>query len=1073
VATSLPKIAARGRGLNRDPGASDSQLMRRRAWFIYPIVGGVVTLAYLLVSAFNVGPVFNAIGLSSPVMIVIAVRIWKPEQRLPWYLFALGQTLFVFGDVIAYNYQRFFGTELPYPAISDLLYLSVYPCLIIGILLLIHRRNPGRDRSSMIDSLMLTIGVAVLSWVFLIAPYVHGGGLTLTQKLVSIGYPVMDVLLLGVTVRLSVGAGNRAPAFYLMAASVGALFVTDAIYGWLLLHNGYETGGLLDGGWAIFYVLWGAAALHPSMRTLSEPTAEQDVKLTRLRLFLLAGATVGIQIIRIIQLARHERVDEPILIGASVSLFLLVVARMYGLVRRQEQSASREKALRGAGARLVTATSRETIYAAALEAARTLSATQAHIRVLIAPSPEEEFTVVSATMPEAEGESVDIRGLPSWKRERLMAHRWIQVPTADSDIAPQLSLDASAESIFVAPMFLREELRGLLVVTADAALSRSICESLVALTSQVALALESAILTEDLLRRQGEARFSSLIQNSSDVVMVVEPDTSVRYVSPSIQRVLGFEPAELEGRRLADLFHPDDATRVLSFLAAVALEKEGHPGLIEFRMQHEDGSWLFVETLRTNLLHDPNVGGIVLNTRDVSERKTFEEQLSHQAFHDSVTNLANRALFRDRVAHALERQGRDDNQIAVLFMDLDDFKTVNDSLGHAAGDRLLGEVGNRLKDCLRSIDTAARLGGDEFAILLEDGGHDVEAADVAERVLRSLDDPFMLEGKEVFVRASIGIAIGTEEHREAGVEEILRNADVAMYMAKESGKGRYQVFEPAMHTTAIKRLELKADLQRALEHDEFILHFQPIIELGTGRISGVEALIRWEHPERGLVPPLDFIPLAEETGLIVPIGRWALEAACRQARELQREHPSDPPLHMAVNLSVRQLVRQELVSEVAQVLRDTGLDPATLVLEITESVMMADMDLSISQLTKLKALGVRLAVDDFGTGYSSLNYIRRFPVDILKVDKSFVDGVSEGGEASALTAAVVELASILKLQPVAEGIERADQLERLLELKCALGQGFFFAKPLTPENLGAFLEERQSMRAELEGLSRP
>ena len=276
-----------------------------------------------------------------------------------------------------------------------------------------------------------------------------------------------------------------------------------------------------------------------------------------------------------------------------------------------------------------------------------------------------------------------------------------------------------------------------------------------------------------------------------------------------------------------------------------------------------------------------------------------------------------------------------------------------------------------------------------------------------------------------------------------------------------------------MHTTAIKRLELKADLQRALEHREFILHYQPIIELGSGRISGVEALIRWEHPERGLVPPLDFIPLAEETGLIVPIGRWALEEACRQGRILQQEHRSDPPMHVAVNLSVRQLVRQELVSEVAQVLRDTGLDPDTLVLEITESVMMADMELSIAQLTKLKALGVRLAVDDFGTGYSSLNYIRRFPVDILKVDKSFVDGVSEGGEASALTAAVVELASILKLQPVAEGIERADQLERLLELKCTLGQGFFFAKPLTPENLGTFLSERESMRAELEGLAQP
>jgi diguanylate cyclase (GGDEF)-like protein/PAS domain S-box-containing protein len=1060
-------------GLNRTRPPSDSHAMRRKAWIVYLLIGAVATLGFLFVPGLRASVLFNAIGFSSPIMIVVAVKMWKPEQRLPWYLFALGQTLFICGDVIAYNYTRFFGTDLPYPAISDALYLSVYPCLIAGLLLLISRRNPGRDRASMIDSLMLTTGAGVLSWVFLIAPYVHGDDLTALQKLVSIGYPLMDLLLLGVTVRLSGGAGKPAPSFYLLAAAVAALFLTDTIYGWLLLHEGYGNDGLLEGGWATFYLLWGAAALHPSMRSLSEPAPEQDVKLSRARLGLLAGATVGIQAVFAIQLLRREPVDAPVLIGASVVMFLLVVGRMYGLVRKEEQSALREKALREAGARLVTATSRESIYESGLEASAALAGAGAEVRVLIAPSVEEDFAVVSSTVRDEGDRTVAISELPEWKRDRLLAHRWFQLGVSDSEIAPQLHLSDDMESIFVAPMFLREELRGLLVVSSPEPLPRSICEGLVALTSQVALALESAILTEDLLRRQGEARFSSLIQNSSDVVMVVDPDTSVRYVSPSIHRVLGLEPEALEGRRLADWFHPDDATRVLSFLAAVAMDKEGHPGLIEFRMKHEDGSWLYVETLRTNLLGDPNVSGIVLNTRDVSERKTFEEQLSHQAFHDSVTNLANRALFRDRVAHALERQGRDDNQIAVLFMDLDDFKTVNDSLGHAAGDRLLAEVGNRLKVCLRSIDTAARLGGDEFAVLLEDGGHDVEAADVAERILRALDDPFMLEEKEVFVRASIGIAIGTEEHREAGVEEILRNADVAMYMAKESGKGRYQVFEPAMHTTAIKRLELKADLQRALEHREFILHYQPIIELGSGRISGVEALIRWEHPERGLVPPLDFIPLAEETGLIVPIGRWALEEACKQARILQQEHKSDPPMHMAVNLSVRQLVRQELVSEVAQVLRDTALDPATLVLEITESVMMADMELSIAQLTKLKALGVRLAVDDFGTGYSSLNYIRRFPVDILKVDKSFVDGVSEGGEASALTAAVVELASILKLQPVAEGIERADQLERLLELKCTLGQGFFFAKPLTPENLGAFLNERESMRAELEGLAQP
>jgi diguanylate cyclase (GGDEF)-like protein/PAS domain S-box-containing protein len=586
-----------------------------------------------------------------------------------------------------------------------------------------------------------------------------------------------------------------------------------------------------------------------------------------------------------------------------------------------------------------------------------------------------------------------------------------------------------------------------------------------ALSSQVALALDSAQVTEELVRRQSEARFSSLVQNSSDVVMVVDADSTIRYMSPSVERVLNYTANALEGTRLTGLIHAEDKANVLQFLTADGREDDGHPALTEFRMRHRDDFWLNVEALRTNLLHDDNVRGIVLNTRDVSERKAFEEQLAHQAFHDSITGLANRALFKDRVEHALERQGRDGDIDTVLFMDLDDFKTINDSLGHAAGDRLLGEVGDRVKSTLRLADTAARLGGDEFAILLEDGGDGIDAAEVAARILARLEGPILLEGKEVFVRASIGIASADRSRTSGpeGAEELLRNADVAMYMAKEAGKGRYQVFEPAMHDTALKRLELKADLQRAVDNSEFVLHYQPIIELASGQIEGLEALVRWQHPQRGMVAPLDFIPLAEETGLIVEIGLWVLREACTRAQALQEQFPMSPPLHMSVNLSARQLQRPEIVDEVAAALMQSGLDASSLVLEITESVMMQDMDLSIQRLAELKALGVLLAVDDFGTGYSSLNYIRRFPVDILKVDKSFVDGVNEGGEESALTAAIIELAGILKLRPVAEGIERADQLDRLLTLKCDLGQGFYFAKPLPLEGIEDLLTTRTTL----------
>jgi len=1045
--------------------------MKRRAWLLY-LAAGFATLAiWEFAPALKIGPVFNVIAFSSPVAIVVAVRLWKPEARAPWYLFALGQALFVAGDVITYNYDKFFnGAELPYPSIGDVLYLSVYPCLIAGLLLLIRKRNPGRDRDSLIDALIVAIGVGTIQWVFLMSPIAHDSASTGLQKIVGMSYPFMDLLLLTAVVRLAIGAGKRVPSMYLMGAAALALFITDTVYSYISVQGiVYNQSGLLEAGWGTFYLLWGAAALHASMRSLSDKAPDVEPRLSKPRLLLLAAASLMAPGVMYIQLQRGDTVDMPVLIGASVALFLLVVVRMAGLVHKQEISAKREKTLREAGAALVTATNREGIYASTTEAARTLAGQTAAIRLLVnldtnAPL---EFTVVAAAGgdPAVVGTTLELEALPAWKRERLLGHLSIQAAAAQSEIGPLLRMPADSQFVFTVPLFLKDELKALLSIASLEGLQRSTCDGLEALSSQVALALDSAALTEDLLRRQSEARFSSLVQNSSDVVMVVDVDSTVRWVSPSVERVLGYDPTELDGTRLTLLVHPEDKAQVLQFLTDGGRDGDAHPALAEFRMRHQNDFWLHVETLRTNLLHDPNVKGIVLNTRDVSERKAFEEQLAHQAFHDSITGLANRALFKDRLEHALERQQRDDRPVSVLFMDLDDFKTINDSLGHAAGDRMLNEVGERLKNCLRAADTAARLGGDEFAILLEDGGEGIGAADVAQRILQSLDAPFHLESKEVFCRASIGIATADHDHEvgSVGAEEIMRNADVAMYMAKESGKNRYQIFESAMHDVALKRLELKADLQRALDNSEFMLHYQPVIELDTGEISGLEALLRWNHPQRGIVPPLEFIPLAEETGLIVQIGRWVLQEATKQGKALQERYPMNPALHMAVNLSARQLQRPEIVAEVAEALVESGLDSSSLVLEITESVMMADVELSLQRLTELKDVGVKLAVDDFGTGYSSLNYIQQFPVDILKVDKSFVDAFNTDSRKSALTATIIKLAEDLELKPVAEGIERADQLERLQALHCDLGQGFYFAKPMPMDGIDELLTTRKAL----------
>jgi diguanylate cyclase (GGDEF)-like protein len=465
--------------------------------------------------------------------------------------------------------------------------------------------------------------------------------------------------------------------------------------------------------------------------------------------------------------------------------------------------------------------------------------------------------------------------------------------------------------------------------------------------------------------------------------------------------------------------------------------------------------------------HGVVVGALVVGSTDAahvfpsSQREmlvSFAEQASvalaaaktansiRHAFNDSLTGLPNRALLLDRLEVALGRARREDQPVSVLFLDLDGFKVVNDSLGHVAGDRLLIDVARRLTGCLRQGDTAARIGGDEFAILLGDIGNPDRAPRVAERVIAALAEPFTVLEREVFVSASIGIAYGQND-----AQNLLRNADVAMYRAKRSGEaGAYATFEPSMHAAVVERLEIEADLRRAIERNELVLHYQPIIELASGRIVGLEALLRWAHPRRGLVMPFEFIPLAEETGLIVELGRWVLHEACRQAAQWRDDRQTSRPW-VSVNLSGLQLLDGRLDAEVAAALADSGLDPAGLVLEITETVLVQDVAAAVDRLERLRALGVSIAIDDFGTGYSSLRYIRRFPADMLKIAKPFVDGLHDETDA-ALVRTIIALADSLGLRTVAEGIEDGGQHARLCELGCSLGQGYRFARPLTPED---------------------
>jgi len=444
------------------------------------------------------------------------------------------------------------------------------------------------------------------------------------------------------------------------------------------------------------------------------------------------------------------------------------------------------------------------------------------------------------------------------------------------------------------------------------------------------------------------------------------------------------------------------------------------------------------------------------------------EETVHQALHDPLTGLPSRSLFLDRMRHALARAERGDSPVAVLFCDLDGFKTVNDSLGHRTGDRLLVLVAERLAECLRPADTIARLGGDEFAVLLEELREPGDAARAAQRLLDALDASFEVRGREVYISASIGIATGSSD-----AETLLRDADLAMYRAKALGKGRYAVYEPSMHTAIVERLELEVDLKRALEREELAVAYQPIFSLVDGRVTGVEALVRWRHPTRGVVMPESFVPLAEESGSIGELGRWVLRKACHQAALWRAKYPGHPGLGIGVNISGAQLREPGLVRDVADALDASHLDATGLTLEITETALMESFDHAIEQIDALNDLGVVLAIDDFGTGYSSLRYLRRLPLDVMKIEKSFIGGIGGPGEEAELLRAIIDLARIFGLRVVAEGVERPEQRERLLELGCELGQGHLLSEPLDAAETDALLLRVGLLGGEGDEVARP
>ena len=1010
----------------------------------------------------------TSIAVLGGLLLLVRALLARVPERGSWILLAGGATSWGVGMATWTFYELILGQETPFPSLADVGFLLMIPLMFAGLVTLPTGQQPAEGRFKVaLDAFIAMFSIATFSWFTVLGPIASLEDKTWFEKAISFTYPAGDVLLLfaligGLARGWLTGHGT---VVLPLIAGITSFTIADMGFAYLTSTDAYQSGHLVDLGWGLGILLMvyaGVRACSQGIAQAAPVTGSASPLPSWLALgrrYLVYVLVVGVLLLLVFSSFFERTAFDSIFVALALATVVLILARQFVTLRENERL---NADLRSLSRRL---------EARVQERTTKLSSLHGFASALTAATSSDDVCRVAlkAFRGAVQGSSAVFYRLEG---REWVAVAWDPAPPLEPfgpppNLTQQLSQPEVIEwkpglQVIGIPVAERDAERGFVGIAASSVHEPLDAQTLATMGAEFGIAFENARRFEEA--RANDARFRSLVQNASDIFVVVGADATIYYESPSAARVLGEDSRRLVGAKLTERLHPKDVSRALIFLDHAAVHHGSTPP-VEWRWRVSDGNWRDLEVIATNLLQDPNVRGIVLNARDVSERKALEEELLHQAFHDPLTGLANRLLFQERVTHALATSRRREKQFAVLFLDLDNFKTINDSLGHATGDELLTAAAQRVRGATREGDTVARLGGDEFAILLEDVQTANDATAAAGRIISALETPFFLRGREVLVRASIGIAIHSAS--EDSTEVLLRNADVAMYTAKERGKGRYQVFEPGMHTALLERLQLEGDLQRAIERKEFTIHYQPIVALATGRITGLEALVRWNHPNRGLIPPADFIPVAEETGLIVPIGRWVLGEACHRVGTWQRQHPTVSPISVSVNLSGRQLQDANLVEDVAHVLRESELDPSTLVLEITESVLMQDLEETCGRLEVLRELGVRPAIDDFGSGYSSLNYLRRLPVDILKIDKLFVDGITGGHDGMAVVEAVVNLGRTMNLTTVAEGVEFQAQLDVLRQMGCDFGQGYLFSHPLEFEAVTALLDEPSSRAPEL------
>ncbi|MFV2020375.1 putative bifunctional diguanylate cyclase/phosphodiesterase [Micromonospora sp. LOL_023] len=1042
------------------------------------LTGGYATVMFLLSVGIFAAPSWHpilwpALGTLSASCIAFGIRRYRPKQAVAWWCLAAAVVMLAAGDTA---FALFPGSP-----VAELCYLTVFALTATGLFTLTRSNRMIGDRARLLDVLTFLCAATLLAWIFIVGPYITAAGMSPIGRSLLAAYALGDLLILAVMIRL-LAMEPRTPALLLLLVGAGGMLVSDILYGLTTLGEQWQPGGPIEVGWLLLYVCWGAAGLQPSMAQMSEPVDVEQGKVSAPWAVLLILATMIAPTILLIESLTGRIRDGAMLAITSAVVFSLVLSRFGDVLAAHRQTVRREQGLRDACAALVSAA----------DAAEVDQAIRAGLRQIVPAGAEHRLVLVlnqSGGVPALAGSiwgpSVPVTAtgalLPSAAAVRRT--RMLRRPALTPMLANQLGSFPFAllcplvlpERLLPAPVPAQSSARrrstdrrpdprpavagraalgpraGVLLVSAETAVLGVLRDAIEVLTGHAAMALERIRLSDEINQRDAEAYFRTLVHSSVDIILIVEDDGRIRYASPAVQTVLG-RPATDCGM-VTDLVDLDDHEQVIEGLAMVRSSGEAHDWQ-DWQLRHADGTAVQVEVSCRDLRSDRTVRGLVLTLRDVTERRRLERELTHRAFHDSLTGLANRVLFHDRVQQAVARAQRGNHTVGVLFIDLDDFKVVNDTMGHQSGDELLVAVANRLAATLGSADMAARLGGDEFAALVDDAEDPAEAEQMAQRLVSAFTEPFRLAGRLVGGAVSVGVATTADA---VGTDELMRHADLALYVAKDEGKGRWRRFQPALHVSLVHRMELRTTLERADVETDFVVEYQPIVELATGCAVGLEALLRWRHPTLGLLRPDQFIDVAEETGLIEPIGDWVLRRAIAAAAQWQVCLPAGTVPYVSVNVSARQFRAAGFVAKVRQQLTEGGLPAESVMLELTESLLLESDDHIWSDLAQLRELGLRMAIDDFGTGFSSLSYLRQLPIDVVKIDRSFTAEMAFSTRQRSLVDGIIRLAHTLGLAVVAEGIETVADRNLLGDLGCGFGQGYLFSRPLAQRDATAWL----------------